>query len=97
VGVRSECLGDGPQHACAVQQNVVIPEAKNTPTVGIEPSIAGQIRLCGSMLTAIGLDNQSCFDTRKIDNIRRDRELTAEADAELLGAQFSPEQALGVG
>ena len=49
------------------------------------------------MLAAIGLNDQSCFDAGKINNVGSNWELPPESDAELMVAQFPPQRLLSNG
>jgi hypothetical protein len=97
VGVRPKRFRDRPQHAGTVTQNVVVPKAQDTPPLSDQLCIAPFVMAGQSMLAAIGLDDQPCFDASEVDNVRRDRELPAKAPAELSLAELTPEHTLSIG
>jgi hypothetical protein len=97
VGVCPESFGYDLQHASGVQQNVIVPEAKNAPALSNQISVALCIALRMSVLAAIGFDNEPSFNGSEIDYIGWDRKLPAKTRTELMTTKLSPKCAFGIG
>jgi hypothetical protein len=67
-GVRY-CLED----TSTVLQNVIVPEAKNAPTVSAQDAVPYFVIAIALMLATIGFDNEPSLHASKIDDIGRDR------------------------
>jgi len=90
VGVRTQLFGNELQHAGAVLENVVVPEPQHPPAFARQEFIALSVGIREVVLTTIGFDDQSCFETGKIGDVRWDRELSAKAITKLPLAQLPP-------
>jgi hypothetical protein len=93
----SERIGDCLQHAGAIFENIVVPEAEDPPAFRPQSRVSPVMVTRLSVLAAIGFNDEARFETRKIDNVRRYRKLTAKAPAKAVTAQFAPQRLLGVG
>jgi hypothetical protein len=92
----SERFGDSLQHARPVQQDIVVPEAENSPAFQPQSGVSAVVVTRAGMQAAIGFDDQARFDASEIDDEGRDRKLSAEAPAEAVSTQFPPQRLLGI-
>jgi hypothetical protein len=75
--MRQNCL----QHALAIQEHLIVPETKHRPALPREIGVTGIISMAFGMLETIRLDDQLGAKTKKVDNIRSDRNLPAKLEA----------------
>ena len=73
------------EHALAIPQHLMVPEAKHFPALTGEIGVADFVASVLRMLRSVGLDDQSRSDAQKIDNIRPDRNLPAKLETALGG------------
>ena len=88
----SECRGDGFEHPIAILQDIMVPEAEDSPSVAAKHSIARVVLAVAAVLSAIGLDDEAPLNASKIDYVRRDRMLTPETPAERIAARSFPKR-----
>jgi hypothetical protein len=88
---------DHLEHARAIAQHVMIPEAQNAITFRYEPTIALNVACILSVLATIDLDDQPLLLTNEVDNVAADWHLPPEAQSvEAMCPQHEPEASLGV-
>jgi hypothetical protein len=78
-------------------QNIVVPEAENTPPALSEEGVSAIVLTGFRMLAAIAFDDELRFNAGEIDDIGRDRKLASEAEAQLAVPQSSPQRPLRIG
>jgi hypothetical protein len=84
------------KNAVTILQNLVIPEANDSPALASEISIALPI-IPFTMLSAIGLNDELGFDAHEIGDVGRYWVLPPEAPTELITTQLVPQRALCIG
>jgi hypothetical protein len=67
--------------------DIVIPEPQHPPALARQSCVAPIVLTGNGVLSTIGFDDQSRFDASEINNVRWDRELSAETPAELISPQ----------
>jgi hypothetical protein len=68
------------QDTFAILDNLIIPEAKDFPTLALEIGVSGLVARAFGVLEAVGFDDQLGANAKKVDNIRSDRNLSAKLD-----------------
>ena len=82
------------EHALAIAQHAVFQKAKRFPNLMGEVCVADVL----SMPRPVGLDNQSCSDTKKVDDVGSDRSMPAKLEtAQSPIAPEAPQAALRIG
>ncbi|KRA54804.1 hypothetical protein ASD77_09540 [Pseudoxanthomonas sp. Root65] len=77
-----------------VRHDLIIPEAQHTEPFAMQEDLAVAIRSSVHVLTAIHLDDQSCFQTGEIGDVGADGMLATEAEAfQLPPAENAPQAA----
>lgn len=88
----------GVAHSIAVPNNFVIPEPRDSPTLGVQetcaPFIVGDI-FGGRVSSAIDLDHQPGFDACEVRDVWAHRMLSPEAPVSIVAAQPPPHQCFG--
>jgi hypothetical protein len=69
------------QDALAIEEHLIVPETKHRPALSCEIGVTGIISVAFGMLETIRLDDQLGANTKKVDNIRSDRNLPAKLEA----------------
>jgi hypothetical protein len=90
-------FANNTEHAFLILQDVVVPEAENSPASTGQKRIASVMVARSRMLTAVGLDNQPGVDASEVDEIRPDRKLSTESETEPVSPEEIPQTLLGVG
>src|SRR5205085_4626014 len=90
------------QNACEdsflIVENVVVPETQDSKALCREIGIANRVPGIPSVLSAVGLDDQSFPQAGEVDNIAIDGDLRLELQArEPLCAQYLPQAMFGGG
>jgi len=84
------------QRTIRIGQGFVVPEADHPVALRLDP--IRPIRAIVGVLPTVHLDDQLCFGTKEIGNIRADRMLPAKPETiQLLAAQARPETQFPVG
>src|SRR5437879_5491812 len=99
LGVDSARLGDAPQHAIDIVDDVIVPESYDTPPVALEPSGATIVALdLGRMLSAVDFDDEGMVPADEVGDKRTDRHLPAEFEPEQTTIpQSEPDASLSIG
>jgi hypothetical protein len=89
--VGAERSEDLRQNAFGVRQYIVVPEAEDSPALSCKMSVARFVAQGVGVLSAIDFDDHTCVDAGEIDDVGRNRMLTAESpSAELVIAKAGP-------
>jgi hypothetical protein len=89
----SERIGDCLQHAGAIFENIIVPEAEDPPALRPQSRVSPVVITGLSVLAAIRFNDQARSEAREIDDVWR--KLAAKAPAKALTAQFAPQRLLG--
>jgi hypothetical protein len=86
--MREDCL----KHALAILRHFIVPEPKHLPALAFQIGVPRLVARAFGVLRAVGFDNQLSANTKKVDNVRADRNLSAKLEsAEAPVAQKTPE------
>ena len=90
--LRAQSQADRLQDPLEIRRDVAVPEAQDTKTLTLEPSVALEIVLTVGVVQTIGFNNQIAFETHKVHNEPTDGLLAVEFHAQLCGTQAIPQQ-----
>jgi hypothetical protein len=92
--MRQNCL----KHAFAILEHLIVPEAKHLPALVRQISVTDVVANAFGVLRTVGFHNQLSANTKKVDNIGVDRNLSAKLEsAQATIAQKTPEAQFAVG
>jgi hypothetical protein len=92
--MRQNCL----QNTLAILQHLVVPEAKHLPALVRRISVTDIVANAFGVLRTVGFHNQLSANTKKVDNVGVDRNLSAKLEsAQATIAQKTPEAQFAVG
>lgn len=88
----AKSAANGFEDAFGVVEDVAVPEAQDAKALAFEPVCAFRVvQRPLRMLATVNFDNEPMLKADKVDDIRADRRLAAEATAiELTEAQMAP-------
>ena len=88
LSVGEDCL----KHAVAIAQHFIVPKAKDFPPTALKIDVTNCLARAFSVWRTVGFDDQLSANTKKVDNVRADRNLSAKLEsAEAPVAQKTPE------
>jgi hypothetical protein len=92
--MRVNCL----QNPFAILQHLVVPEPKHLPALVRQITVTDIVAKAFCVLRTVGLDDQLSANTKKVDNVGADRNLSAKLEsAEATIAQEAPQAEFAVG
>jgi hypothetical protein len=91
--MRQNCL----KHAFAILEHLIVPEAKHLPALVRQISVTDVVANAFGVLRTVGFHNQLSANTKKVDNVGADRNLSAKLEsAQATIAQKTPEAQFAV-
>jgi hypothetical protein len=92
--MRVNCL----QNPFAILQHLVVPEAKHLPALVRQISVTDIVANAFGVLRTVGFDNQLSADTKKVDNVGTDRNLSTKLESvQATIAKKTPQAQFAVG
>ena len=86
------------QNPFAILQHLVVPEAKHLPALVRQISVTDIVANAFGVLRTVGFDNQLSADTKKVDNIGTDRNLSTKLESvQATIAKKTPQAQFAVG
>ena len=85
-------------NAFAILQHLVVPEAKHFPALVRQISVTDIVANAFGVLRTVGFDNQLSADTKKVDNVGTDRNLSTKLESvQATIAKKTPQAQFAVG
>src|ERR1700689_2801114 len=75
--MRQNCL----KHAFAILEHLIVPEAKHLPALVRQISVTDVVANAFGVLRTVGFHNQLSANTKKVDNVGADRNLSAKLES----------------